>query len=92
MFGVLIPWQPIAGLIAFAAWLIAIWLSRYVALASILAGLTLPIAAWLLGASAAAIYACVFFCILMTLRHQSNIQRLLAGTENRVGGSTKRAE
>jgi len=92
MFGVLIPWQPVAGLIAFAVWLVAIVVSRYVALASILAGLTLPLAAWLLGASSPAVYACVLFCILMTFRHRSNIQRLMDGTENRVGGSRKCAE
>jgi len=92
MFGVLIPWQPVAGLIAFAVWLVAIALSRYVALASILAGLTLPLAAWLLGASSPAVYACILFCILMTFRHRSNIQRLMAGTESRVGGSGKCAE
>lgn len=91
MFGVLIPWQPLAGLIAFAVWLLALGLWRYVAVASILAGLSLPFAAWLLGASAPAILACVVFFLLMGLRHQSNVQRLLAGTEDRVGNKAKRA-
>jgi len=90
MFGVLLPWQPVVGVIAFAVWLVAIGLWRYVALASILAGLCLPLAAWWLGASEAAIYACILFCILMGLRHQSNVQRLLAGTESRVGSNAKR--
>jgi len=85
MFGVLLPWQPAVALIAFVIWLVAILLSRYVALASILAGISLPFSAWLLGASAAAIYACALFCVLMAIRHQSNVQRLLAGTESRVG-------
>jgi acyl phosphate:glycerol-3-phosphate acyltransferase len=92
MFGVLIPWQPLAGVVAFAVWLLALGLWRYVAVASILAGLSLPFAAWLLGASAPAIVACIVFCLLMGLRHQSNVQRLLAGTENRIGGKAKRAQ
>jgi len=91
MFGVLLPWQPLVGVIAFAVWLMAIGLWRYVALASILAGLSLPLAAWWFGASAPATYACILFCILMGLRHQSNVQRLLAGTESRVGSKAKRA-
>jgi len=91
MFGVLIPWEPVTGLIAFAVWLAALGLTRYVAVASILAGLTLPLAAWLLGASLPAILACMLFCALMSLRHRSNVERLLAGNENRVGGSKKRA-
>jgi len=91
MFGVLIPWEPVTGLIAFAVWLAALGLTRYVAVASILAGLTLPLAAWLLDASLPAILACMLFCALMSLRHRSNVERLLAGNENRVGGSKKRA-
>ena len=91
MFGVLIPWLPLAGAIAFAVWLGAIVLWRYVSLASILAGLTLPIAAWLLGAAPSAILVCMLFCLMMGLRHRSNMQRLLAGTESRVGGGKKRA-
>jgi len=91
MFGVLIPWQPLAGVIAFTVWLAALGITRYVAVASILAGLVLPLAAWLLGASLPAMLACMLFCVLMSLRHRSNVERLLAGTENRVGGSRKSA-
>ncbi len=91
MFGVLIPWHFWVGLIAFAVWLLVLGLSRYVALASILAGLSLPVSALLLGASDSSIIACIVFCILMVLRHRSNVQRLLAGTENRVGEKAERA-
>lgn len=91
MFGVLIPWEPVAGVIAFAVWLAALGVTRYVAVASILAGMTLPLAAWLLGASLPAVLACMLFCTLMTVRHRSNVERLLAGTENRVGGNRKSA-
>jgi len=92
MFGVLLPWQPLVGVIAFAIWLVALGLWRYVALASILAGISLPFVAWLLDASQPAIYACILFFILMSARHQDNMQRLLAGTENRVGSKAKRAQ
>jgi len=91
MFGVLLPWQPLLALIAFAVWLAAIGLWRYVALASILAGLSLPFFAWLLDVSAPAVYASILFFILMAVRHQGNVQRLLAGTESRVGSRAKRA-
>jgi len=86
MFGVLLPWQPQVALIAFAVWLSAVLLSRYVALASILAGLSLPLSAWLFGASTAALYACLLFFVLMSVRHKTNVQRLFNGTESRVGG------
>jgi len=91
MFGVLIPWQPLAGLIAFAVWLVALAIWRYVSLSSILAGIVLPMAAWLTGASPPAGYACMLFGVLMTLRHYENLRRLQAGTESRVGKNPKRA-
>lgn len=91
MFGVLLPWQPLVGLIAFAVWLAAIVIWRYVALASILAGISLPLAAWWLHAPIPAVSACLLFCVLMALRHQGNVQRLVAGTESRVGAGAKRA-
>ncbi|MDX8391218.1 MAG: glycerol-3-phosphate 1-O-acyltransferase PlsY [Mariprofundaceae bacterium] len=90
MFGVLLPWQPAIALIAFAIWAVAVALSRYVALASILAGISLPFSAWIFDAPPAAFYACLLFSLLMAIRHQSNAQRLLAGTENRIGGLRKR--
>ncbi len=85
MFGVLLPWQPLMALVAFIVWLLALLIWRYVALASILAGFTLPVSAWLLHVSAPCRAAVVLFCLLMLIRHQSNIQRMRAGTEDRVG-------
>jgi len=85
MFGVLLPWQPVMAFVAFIVWLAALLLWRYVALASILAGFTLPASAWLLHTSAPCRAAALLFCVLMLVRHQGNIRRMLAGTEDRVG-------
>jgi len=81
MFGVMIPWLPWAAAIAFAVWLLALRLSHYVSLSSILAGATLPLAALGLGASVPCVGACVVLGLLMTLRHAGNIRRLLHGSE-----------
>lgn len=83
MFGVLIPWMPWVAVISFVIWLISFKLSRYVSLASILAGISLPILAWLLGSSLEATFTCVVLGGLMTIRHHSNIKRLVAGTETK---------
>jgi len=85
MFGVVLPWQPWIALLAFAIWLSALKLSRYVSVASILAGWSLPIAGWLLHVSTECLIASGLFALLMTWRHESNIRRLLAGTEPRTG-------
>jgi glycerol-3-phosphate acyltransferase PlsY len=81
MFGVLIPWMPWVAVISFAVWLVSFKLTRYVSLASILAGIVLPMLAWLLDKSIEAIFTCVVLGGLMTIRHQSNIKRLVEGSE-----------
>jgi len=83
MFGVLIPWLPWVALISFAIWLISYKMSRYVSLASILAGLVLPGLAWSFGASLEALVSCMILGGLMIIRHQTNIKRLIEGTETR---------
>lgn len=84
MYGVLIPWLLVPGLISFAVWFISFKLSRYVSLASILGGLALPIAAWAMGASQAALILCCALGLLMVGRHHSNIVRLIQGKEARI--------
>lgn len=91
MFGVLLPWQPWVAIIAFCIWLITLGIWRYVALASILAGFTLPVSAWLLHASAPCIGASGLFCLLILIRHHSNIRRIMAGEESRVGQKNESA-
>jgi len=81
MFGAMLPWLPWAALAALFVWLLSLKITHYVSLSSILAGCALPIGAWAVGASLPAIAASFFFGLLMTLRHASNIRRLLDGTE-----------
>jgi len=89
MFGVLLPWQPWIAVVAFCMWLMALGAWRYVALASILAGFTLPVSAWLLHASTPCISASSLFCLLILVRHRSNIRRMMTGEENRIGQERK---
>ena len=84
--GVYLALAPWAVLIALVVFIIALWLTRYVSVGSIAAAIALPIAVWilpphdlLLGIVTTALGA------LAVYKHKSNIQRLLAGTENRLG-------
>jgi len=90
MFGVVIPWLPWVAAGAFAVWFVAFKLTRYVSLASILAGVSLPLLALALQASWAAFAVCFVLAAIMILRHQSNIRRLLAGEEPKTGGESDR--
>lgn len=83
--GVLLAMSWLVGLAAFGVFAAVLALSRIVSLASICAAIAVPVMMiffsaplpYQLFAGAAALY--------VVLRHQSNIQRLLAGTEPQVG-------
>ena len=84
--GVLLALVPWSLLIIFAGWLVIFALTRYVSLASICAAFALPFAAWVTGASATMICIVAALGALAIYKHKTNIQRLINGTENRIGG------
>ena len=88
--GVFAALAPAAFGIALATWLVVFAASRYVSLASILAAAVLPVAVWLTGQGALLIGVSAALAALAIWKHKANIQRLLAGTENRIGA--KKAE
>lgn len=81
-FAVLFPWGALIALAAFALVLAA---TRYVSLGSMVAAVTLPVSAWLLGRSNLIIGVSVAVAVFVVLRHRANISRLLAGTESKIG-------
>lgn len=87
--GVLFALAPEAALTTVIAWVITFFATRYVSLASIIGALVLPFAAWYWGSPVVMI--CVFSALsaLAIYKHKSNIQRLLNGTENRIGSKKK---
>ena len=82
----LMPWVMLIGAVL---WLIVFFSFRYVSLASLVLGVSLPVSAALLGMDRLSIGFCAALAILILVRHISNIRRLLAGTENRSGGKHK---
>jgi glycerol-3-phosphate acyltransferase PlsY len=84
--GVYLALAPEALGIAFVVFILAILVTRYVSVGSICAAIALPTAVWILAPQN------YFFCIvtaalgaLAIYKHKSNIQRLMAGTESRLG-------
>lgn len=82
--GVLLGILPPAFGLSLAVWLLVFLVSRYVSLASLLAAVTLPAATWWRYESAPFRWFAILIGVLVIVRHRGNIQRLLAGTENRV--------
>jgi glycerol-3-phosphate acyltransferase PlsY len=78
---------PFGALVAAIVWGLTVAITRYVSLASMLAGIGLSLAAWWLDASPLILGVCVVVALFVVVRHRSNIARLLAGTESKVGST-----
>ena len=83
--GVVLALVPWGLLIALLVWLGVFWTSKYVSLASITAAATLPVAVWATGGSIRLVALASLLGGLAIFKHRANIQRLMAGTENRFG-------
>ena len=69
-----------------AVWLAVIVASRYVALASVVAAITIPFAAWRLARPTPAVLAWVAAVVAIVIwRHRRNLARLARGTEPKFG-------
>jgi FlaA1/EpsC-like NDP-sugar epimerase len=84
--GVYLALAPWALLVALVVFILAVLLTRYVSVGSIAAAIALPVTVWImtphnlfLGIVTTALGALAIY------KHKSNIQRLMAGTENRLG-------
>ncbi|HPK32681.1 MAG: glycerol-3-phosphate 1-O-acyltransferase PlsY [Ottowia sp.] len=92
--GVLLALEPWLGVAVLATWLIIAVFFRYSSLASMVAALFAP-AYYLLvdgvvwQASGAKALAMVVMGILLIYRHRENINRLVAGTESKIGSKKK---
>ena len=88
--GVLIALEPTLALAILASWLIVVYFSRMVSLASIVAALFAPVyylfgdgVAW--SAPGAQVLAVAVMGLLLIWRHAENIGRIVAGSESRLG-------
>jgi glycerol-3-phosphate acyltransferase PlsY len=84
--GVLIAVSWIAAVIFGVVWGLVAWTSRYSSLSGLIASALTPVAlAFLVGGKAALAFAAL--TALVWFMHRANIQRLLAGTESKIGQS-----
>jgi acyl phosphate:glycerol-3-phosphate acyltransferase len=81
--GGLLVLMPLAVGIGAVVWVVTFYASRYVSLASIFAALSMPVSAYFLGEPAVQLALTAAIALLVVIRHRTNIQRLLNGTESR---------
>ncbi len=75
-------WQ--GALIFAAVWLIVAYTSRYSSLAALVAAVIVPIALYIIGVHQIAALFLVL-TIIVFIKHRANIQRLVSGTEGKIG-------
>ena len=83
--GVLFGFSWLLGLAVCATWLIVAKVLRISSLAALIATALAPVYIWLIGAPTPIIAAVLVLCGLVLWRHQSNIRRLITGTEDKIG-------
>ena len=90
--GVFLALAPVSALCALATFIVVVFLSRYVSLASIVSSASFPVFVWLWGRvanidpwNAWLVVASFIVPAIIIVKHAPNIQRLRTGTEYRFG-------
>lgn len=83
---ILLPWAFLIGVLL---WIIVFYSTRYVSLASVIFGLSLPIVTLLFNEPNEKIVLSGILALLIAISHRSNILKLLKGTETRFAKKPK---
>jgi glycerol-3-phosphate acyltransferase PlsY len=83
--GVFSVLTPLAVPPALGLFLVTVWLTKYISLGSVLASVALPPVAYALGSPVPTVVAACGAAGLIVFRHRSNLLRLRAHTERRIG-------
>ncbi len=86
---ILLMMYPFNGLVSVAVCLLAIFLSRYVSLGSLMMVFTFMLLTFMNTGSLPAMLWAAVICVMCFFRHARNIRRLMNGTENRLHFSKK---
>ena len=87
--GVLLAISPLMALAVLATWLLVAVVTRYSSLAALVAAAVAPVYYvvfnWQGGMHVPMVIAIAVMAIFLIYRHRANIQKLLAGTESKIG-------
>jgi len=86
LFGMILAVQPVIALSCVGVFLLVLYLTRYVSLSSILAGIFLPICVLWIWNDDVVLYRIFAIAVaaMIILTHQKNIVKILRGSESRV--------
>ncbi len=81
--GIFLYLMPLATVSSMAVFGASLWLWHYVSASSLVAAVCIPVLAFFFASDTAYIALASVVAVLVIIRHQANISRLLKGTENR---------
>ncbi len=81
---IILPWPIVIGLVV---WVIAFYITRYVSVASMSLGISLPLGCFLTGGTKSEIIFAAIIAVFNIWTHRDNIQRIRQGTERRFDNS-----
>jgi glycerol-3-phosphate acyltransferase PlsY len=85
--GVFLILTPKGAAVALGVFLLVVLITRYVSLGSIIAAIAIPIAtSFLYPISFTALAYLSGICLVVIVKHQENISRLISGSESKFGG------
>lgn len=101
--GVLLALSPFVWVVSMASWVVVLWLTRYVSLASIAAGVIMVVTAlyefgyfavsgWCWRPEFFVVVLLVFICVLVILKHRGNLERVVQGVEPKVFQRSKKSD
>ncbi|MEI7429574.1 MAG: glycerol-3-phosphate 1-O-acyltransferase PlsY [Betaproteobacteria bacterium] len=87
--GVLLSLDPLLGLAILGTWLFVAYSTRYSSLAALIASAAAPLYAFLFWGSHAMVPPVAVIAMALIVKHWGNLQRLMAGTEPKIGAKKK---
>ena len=82
--GVVLALAPLAVAVCAVLWVMLVWATGYVSVASLVGAIVFPLVAWFTtGGDAWLVSAGVLLAAFIVFNHRANLRRLLAGTESR---------
>ena len=89
--GILLAIDPLLGLVTLATWLSIAFIFRYSSLSALVAATVAPVSAVLMWGADMRLWAVATIAFILIGKHWQNLQRLMAGTEPKIGGKKKDA-
>lgn len=85
LLGVLFATHWLLGLAYVATWLLTAYIFRYSSLAALIAASLTPLYSYFVLHNTSFLISQIIMAVILLWRHQSNIRKLIAGTEDKIG-------